>query len=285
MSKYIISILFNGKSVNNLAYGYIQTIDNKENKRRNVITWVPINNIENNHIEIELNLSDENSNILEGLFLAQDTLGALLTNYEYYNKNVLPYLTKTIENNITTYEGQLIANTLPQTFTQTDVLDVLKRTFTKVNILEDSTNTNVVASIEVTYDAATYSVLVSAKNSYGVIIGSIQSARLPINNSIVDATYNEQTKMIVLTARDGTLKQFSIAPLISGLQREINANNKLNADYVDDSTSTNKFLTQQEKDAIANNTSRIAVLENTKVAYTDIFTAQDIDDLFNNEGE
>jgi hypothetical protein len=50
---------------------------------------------------------------------------------------------------------------------------------------------------------------------------------------------------------------------VSGLQSEITSTNKLSADLVNDSISSNKFVTAAEKAQIATNTSDIAAIQST----------------------
>ena len=64
---------------------------------------------------------------------------------------------------------------------------------------------------------------------------------------MVNGAYNSQTKKVVLTLQNGSTIEFSVADLVSGLQSEINAQNKLNADYVDDTNTTHKFVSASEK--------------------------------------
>ena len=70
---------------------------------------------------------------------------------------------------------------------------------------------------------------------------------LPLETMVVNARYDDTTKEIVLTLQNGNTVRFSVADLVSGLQSEITVNNKLNADLVDDTNSTNKFTNATEK--------------------------------------
>ena len=64
---------------------------------------------------------------------------------------------------------------------------------------------------------------------------------------VINATYDNLTKEIVLTLKNGNTTRFSVASLVSGLQQEITTNNKLASDLVDDTNSANKFTNTSEK--------------------------------------
>lgn len=76
---------------------------------------------------------------------------------------------------------------------------------------------------------------------------------LPLESVVVNGRFDEETKKVILTLVDGSTIEFSIADLIEGLQPTINSSNKLNADYVDDSNSLNKFISEEEKQNIIEN--------------------------------
>lgn len=84
---------------------------------------------------------------------------------------------------------------------------------------------------------------------------------LPLESVVVSGEYDATNKKVILTLEDGSTIEFSVADLISGLQSEINANNKLSSDLVDDTTSANKFVSQQEKNQITANKNAIEEIE------------------------
>jgi len=63
----------------------------------------------------------------------------------------------------------------------------------------------------------------------------------------VNGSYDSQTKKVILTLQNGNTIEFSVADLVSGLQSEITAQNKLESDLVDDTNQTNKFVTASDK--------------------------------------
>ena len=103
--------------------------------------------------------------------------------------------------------------------------------------------------LSLTIDSSTYIITAVLKNKDGESIGTPQTIDLPMESVVVSGSYNSQTKKVVLTLQNGSTIEFSVADLINGLQAEITSNNKLNADLVDDTTSTNKFVTSADKSA------------------------------------
>lgn len=109
------------------------------------------------------------------------------------------------------------------------------------------TKAQAVGSIELTMDSLTYVLTLQAKNVNGENVGTAQTVDLPLESVVVNGSYNNQTKKVVLTLQNGSTIEFSVADLVSGLQAEITSANKLSADLVDDTSSTNKFVSSTEK--------------------------------------
>ena len=109
--------------------------------------------------------------------------------------------------------------------------------------------TGVGHSIEMSIDSQTYIVTLNLKNSAGTTI-STQTIDLPLEAMVVSGSYDDTTKKIILTLNNGQTVEFSVADLVSGLQSEITSSNKLSADLVDDTSTSNKFVTQTEKTKI-----------------------------------
>lgn len=110
-----------------------------------------------------------------------------------------------------------------------------------VSALPDTTKYG--ASILVSIDSTTYKLTTTLKDQDGNTLGTAQVIDLPLESVVVSGAYDSQTKEIVLTLVNGSTIRFSVADLVSGLQAEITSTNKLDADLVDDSTSTHKFTT------------------------------------------
>ena len=103
-------------------------------------------------------------------------------------------------------------------------------------------------SIELSINSSTYVVTLNLKNSAGTVI-STDTIDLPLESVVVNGTYDSTNKKIVLTLQSGSTIDIPVGDLISGLQTEITSNNKLSADLVDDTSTTNKFVTANDKTA------------------------------------
>lgn len=126
------------------------------------------------------------------------------------------------------------------------------------------TKAQAVGSIELTMNSTTYVLTLQAKNVNGESVGTAQTVDLPLESVVVNGSYNSQTKKVVLTLQNGSTIEFSIADLVDGLQNEITAQNKLSADLVDDTNTSNKFVTSAEKSQISTNESNITALQTSK---------------------
>lgn len=108
-------------------------------------------------------------------------------------------------------------------------------------------STKYAAALNMSINSSTYVVTAQLKDQDGNNLGTAQTIDLPLESMVVSGTYDDATKKIILTLQGGSTVEFSVADLVSGLQTELSATNKLDADYVDDSTSTNKFVTASDK--------------------------------------
>lgn len=114
-----------------------------------------------------------------------------------------------------------------------------------VNALPSSTKYG--ATLSLSMNSTTYVLTATLKDQEGNTLGTAQTVDLPLESVVVSGSYDSATKEVVLTLQDGSTIKFSVADLVSGLQTEISATNKIDADYVDDSSSTNKFVTAANK--------------------------------------
>lgn len=154
-------------------------------------------------------------------------------------------------------------------------------------------STKYAAALSLTINSSTFVVTGQLKDQNGDNLGTAQTIDLPLESVVVNGSYNSQTKKVVLTLQNGNTIEFSVADLVSGLQTELSASNKLNpayinydsthaavsdtekstwsskqnaidsshklsADLVDDSSSTNKFATQAQLDQIDTNKNNIS---------------------------
>lgn len=126
-----------------------------------------------------------------------------------------------------------------------DINIVVPTQASDVNALPDSTKYG--ASISLTINSGTYVVTAQLKDQDGNNLGSAQTIDLPLESVVVGGEYDSATQSIILTLDNGNTITIPVGALVNGLQEEITASNKLDADLVDDSTSTNKFVTTGEK--------------------------------------
>lgn len=114
-----------------------------------------------------------------------------------------------------------------------------------VGALADSTK--YAASVAWSINSSTYVMTLQLKDQDGNNLGTAQTIDLPLESVVVSGSYDSVNKKIVLTLQSGSTIDVPVADLVSGLQTEITSQNKLDADLVDDSTSTNKFVSTSEK--------------------------------------
>lgn len=152
--------------------------------------------------------------------------------------------------------------------------------------------TKYAAALSLTINSSTFVMTGQLKDQNGDNLGTAQTIDLPLESVVVGGSYNSQTKKVVLTLQNGNTIEFSVADLVSGLQTELSARNKLNpayinydsthravsdtekstwngkqnaidsshklsADLVDDTSSTNKFATVAELEQIETNKNNI----------------------------
>ena len=126
-----------------------------------------------------------------------------------------------------------------------DSWKTIPATASDVNALPDSTK--YWASISVSVDTTDYKITTTLKDQDWNTLGTAQTIDLPLESVVVSWSYDSVNKKVVLTLENGNTIEFSVADLVSWLQSEITSSNKLDADLVDDSTSTNKFVTASDK--------------------------------------
>lgn len=144
------------------------------------------------------------------------------------------------------------ANTALQTETDPTVPSWAKQsskpsyTAQEVGALPNSTKYG--STIDLTMDSATYVLTLSLKDQGGTVLNT-KTVDLPIESVVVNGRYDAANKKIVLTLQSGSTIDVPVGDLITGLQTEITSVNMLDADLVDDTNSTHKFVTAQEKTA------------------------------------
>lgn len=113
-----------------------------------------------------------------------------------------------------------------------------------VNALPSSTKYG--RTINMSLDSTTYILTLSLIDQDGIVLNT-KTVDLPIESVVVNGRYDAINKKIVLTLQSGSTIDVPVGDLVAGLQTEITALNMLDADLVDDTNATHKFVTAQEK--------------------------------------
>ena len=95
---------------------------------------------------------------------------------------------------------------------------------------------------------------------------------LPVESVVVNGSYDNLTKSLILTLQNGNTITIPVGDLINGLQSEITAQNMLASDLVDDTNNTHKFVSQAQKDKLDNieAQAQVNVLEGVQVNGSDL---------------
>lgn len=118
------------------------------------------------------------------------------------------------------------------------------------------------SNIDLSLNSNMYVLTIQLKDQNGNNLGTAKTVDFPIESVVVSGSYDSTNQKIVLTLQNGYTIDIPVADLIAGLQSEITSTNKLDADLVNDTTATNKFVTSAEKTAISTMQSTIATYGN-----------------------
>jgi hypothetical protein len=133
--------------------------------------------------------------------------------------------------------------------------------------------TKYAATLSLTIDSSTFVVTGQLKDQNGDDLGTPQTIDLPLESVVVGGSYNSETKKVVLALQNGNTVEFSVADLVSGLQTELSASNKLNPEYINyDSThrpvsDTEKSTWNNKQDSL---TTEQLVAVNSGITPTDV---------------
>lgn len=103
-----------------------------------------------------------------------------------------------------------------------------------------------IGTLSLAIDNTNYQITLSGTKVDGTTFTVSNVIDLPLESVVVNGSYNNTTKKVVLTLQNGNTVDFSVADLVAGLQSEITLTNKLSADLISDGT-TNKVVTATEK--------------------------------------
>lgn len=173
------------------------------------------------------------------------------------------YITGITSSDVTTALGYTPYNSSNPSGYQANVIETIKANNTAltptgktVNITIPTTaadvgalpsSTKYGAAFVASLNTTDYKLTMTLKDQDGNTLGTAQTIDFPIESVVVGGSYDSTNKKIVLTLQNGNTIDVPVGDLIAGLQSEITSTNKLDADLVDDSTSTNKFVTAANK--------------------------------------
>lgn len=118
------------------------------------------------------------------------------------------------------------------------------------------------ASLSLTIDSSTYVVTAQLKDQNGDNLGQEQTIDLPLESVVVGGSYDDTTKKVILTLQNGNTVEFSVADLVSGLQTELSASNKLDPSYIN-YDSTHAAVTEAQRTQIETNKNDILLIQQT----------------------
>jgi len=101
----------------------------------------------------------------------------------------------------------------------------------------------VATELSASINSSTYVMTLQLKDQNNNNIGTAQTIDLPLETMVVSGSYDADDKEIVLVLDNGQEIKIPVGDLINGLQTEITSDNMLDADLIDDTTSTHKFVT------------------------------------------
>lgn len=101
-------------------------------------------------------------------------------------------------------------------------------------------------ALNLTINSQTFVITGQLKDQNGDNLGTTQTIDLPLESVVVDGSYDNQTKKVILTLQNGNTVEFSVADLVSGLQTELSESNKLNPAYIN-YNSTHRAVSDTEK--------------------------------------
>lgn len=108
-----------------------------------------------------------------------------------------------------------------------DITDVVRTETLKTELAKYSLITETGAQVALLLDNSTYELTCQLYDKDGNTIYTSDPVDLPLETMVVNATYNSDTKEIVLELQNGNTVSFSVADLVSGLVSETDLANQL----------------------------------------------------------
>lgn len=194
--------------------------------------WETQKQINNNFADLDANKADNSD------------LPTKTSNLENDGDGISKFATESYVNENGGKIDSISVNGNPQTIENKNVNIIVPVKASDVGALPNTTK--YASSISMTIDSTTYIITSQLKDQDGNNLGTAQTIDLPLESVVVSGSYDSANKKVVLTLKDGSTVEFSVADLVSGLQSEITSSNKLSSDLVDDTNQVHKFVTQQQ---------------------------------------
>lgn len=173
-----------------------------------------------------------------------------------------------------TVNGQLI-DSFTVNATNNRVINIPLNSST-VGAIDDDLLQDIVGNVDFFLDPKTYELIITTRDIKGEPIGKPQVIDLPLETMVVNASYQDNGKKLILELQNGSTVEVPVSGIISGLQPAINITHKLASDLIDDSSSSKKMVTTSEKTTWNNKLDTVATAN--KVYGTDANGAQTVYD-------
>lgn len=196
----------------------------------------------NTNADIIDNALKENADALGGKVDKETGKGLSTNDYTTAEKTKLAGIAEGAE--VNEIEGIKVNSTTVNPDSNKVVNITVPTTAADVSALPDTTK--YAAALSLTINSSTFVVTGQLKDQNGDNLGTAQTIDLPLESVVVGGSYNSQTKKVVLALQNGNAIEFSVADLVSGLQTELSASNKLNPAYIN-YDSTHRAVSDTEK--------------------------------------
>lgn len=203
---------------------------------------------------LQQNIDNETTARANGDLLLQNAINDESTRAQGVEGN-LSNLTTTNKNNLVSAINEVDENVDSIDSTIASFGDVVTHNVDEFATAEQGTKadnalpntTKYAANLVMSLDDSTYLLTIQLKDQNGDNIGTARTVDLPLESLIVSGSYDSSTKSLVILLDNGNKITIPVGDLVDGLQTEITDSNKLDADLIDDTTSTKKLVTATEK--------------------------------------
>lgn len=129
-------------------------------------------------------------------------------------------ITYQIATNWNTFAGKIVSDNIYLSFVRFN-----QKNKEYINEKFDYLNNNTGAFLEFSIDNSTFVLTATLKNANGDVLGTPQTVDLPIESVVVNGTYNNDSKTIILTLQNGNTINIPVVDLVDGLSTVTNLEN------------------------------------------------------------